>query len=78
MRDERLVCVIAAAVSKQLGVPVSILQTSRFTEWRTDDKGFAVGPTATSYPPRKLVDVLVNYLRPLAPLKKRKHDDNED
>lgn len=70
MRDELLVCAIAAVLSKRLRTEVGILQGPRYTEWRVGDKGFAVGPTPTSYPLRKLVDTLEKYFTPPMPVKR--------
>ncbi len=77
MRDERLVITIGAALKKRLGEEVAIIQGPQFTEWRVGDKGFAVGPTVTSYPPRKLLDTLHRYMTPPMPVRQTRATDEE-
>lgn len=56
MRDERLVLVIAEAVSRKLKQEISVLQTEAFTEWSNGIRGYAIGPYTSSHSPRKLVE----------------------
>lgn len=70
MRDERMTLVITAALSKRLGVHVSVVQDARYTEWMVEGlQGFAIGPYITAYPPRKLLDMLHVYFTPKKPVK---------
>lgn len=78
MRDEKYVLTVGAALSKRLNVEVCVLQGAKYTEWRVGDKGFAVGPTPTSYPPRALLDALHKYFSPPMPVKLKRIDDEDD
>lgn len=70
MRNPNLVFAIAAAVAKRTGRFVSVMQSERFTEWRIDDVGFAVGPHPNNYPPRPLMETIVAYFNKHVPREK--------
>lgn len=62
MRDERVTLVITRALSKRIGKQVSVIQDARYTEWMVEGRmGFAIGPCITSYPPKRLLDMLEEY-----------------
>jgi hypothetical protein len=70
MRDERLVFVLARALGKRLGgVEIAVMQAEKYTEWHDGDRGFAVGPHVTSYPPKALLETMVTYFTPKRPVR---------
>lgn len=78
MRDEKYVLTLAAAASVRLNTEVAVVQGDRYTEWRANNKGFAVGPCPTSYPARALLEVIITKLTPPMPAQKPKRTDDED
>lgn len=72
MRNERVVCVIAAYLRKHLGREVAIIQGDRYTEWSTGSKGFALHKDGVNWTPKQIAEAAYRYLYEAPPPKKRK------
>lgn len=77
MRNERVVCVIAAYLSKQLKCHIGIIQGDGYTEWSTGERGFALLKDGTDWNPKQIVVQAVKYLYVPPPPKKRKTNEDD-
>lgn len=77
MRNERVVCVIAAYLSKNLGCHVGIIQGDGYTEWTTGDRGFALINEGKDWTPKQIAVHALKHLYVAPPQKKRKGNEDD-
>lgn len=71
MRNEKLACVIAAVLSKQLETHVCVAQGIGYTEWMAGGAGFAVLHDGANWSPKQIVAAALKVLPP-PPKRKKK------
>ena len=71
MRNEKLACVIAAVLSKQLETHVCVAQGAGYTEWTARGAGFAVLHDGANWSPKQIVAAALKVLPP-PPKRKKK------
>lgn len=76
MRNERVVCVIAAYLAKHLQCEVAIIQGQDYTEWSTGDKGFALWADGKNWTPKQIAAEAVKQLYVPPPKQRKKNEDN--
>lgn len=77
MRNERVVCIIAAYLSKHLKYPVAIIQGDGYTEWSTGAKGFALVQDGKHWTPKQIAEAAYKQLYVAPPPKKRKTNEGD-
>lgn len=77
MRNERVVCVVAAYLSKQLKKHVGIIQGDGYTEWVVGEAGFALVSDGANWTPKQIVVQAMQHLY-VAPVPKKRKTNEDD